>query len=55
MGLNELDRVFEWLDKAYDEHYELLAFINIVPFFNPLREDPRFVELFKKVGLSDFD
>jgi serine/threonine-protein kinase len=51
-GLNEKDRAFEWLEKAYEEHYEVLAFINIIPFFDPLREDPRFAELLKKVGLE---
>ena len=53
-GLNEKDLAFESLDKAYDEHYEVMAFINMVPMFDPLRDDPRFVELLKRVGLSDF-
>jgi hypothetical protein len=54
-GLNEKDRAFEWLDKAYEEHYEVLSFINIIPLFDPLRDDPRFQELLEKVGLSEFE
>jgi serine/threonine protein kinase/tetratricopeptide (TPR) repeat protein len=53
-GLNDKDRVFEWLDKAFEEHCEILAFINISPFFYPVQDDPRFEELIKKVGLSEF-
>jgi tetratricopeptide (TPR) repeat protein len=54
-GLNDKDRVFEWLDKAYEDRYETLTFINISPFFYPVRDDPRFAELLKKVGLSEID
>ena len=54
-GLNDKDRVFDWLDKAYEERFEVLTFINISPFFYPVRDDPRFDELLEKVGLSDFD
>ncbi len=51
-GLKEKDLAFEFLDKAYEEHYEVLVFVNIIPFFDPIREDPRFLELLKKVGLE---
>ena len=51
-GLNERDRVFECLEKAYAEHYEVLAFLNIVPYLEPIRDDPRYTELLEKVGLK---
>jgi serine/threonine protein kinase/tetratricopeptide (TPR) repeat protein len=51
-GLREKDRAFEYLDKAYEEHFEVLAFLNIVPFLDPIRDDPRFTDLLKKVGLE---
>jgi len=54
-GLNEKDRAFEWLEKAYEEHYEVLSFINITPHSDSLQDDPRFQELLEKVGLSDFN
>jgi hypothetical protein len=47
-GLKEKDRAFEWLEKAYTEHYEVLSFLEIVPFLDPLRDDPRFAELLKR-------
>jgi tetratricopeptide (TPR) repeat protein len=52
-GLNEKDKAFKWLDKAYEEHYEVLVLINVSPFFDPIRDDPRFAELLEKVGLSE--
>ena len=51
-GLGEKDRVFECLDRALEEHYELMSFLNLSPFFNPIQDDPRFAELLKKVGLE---
>jgi tetratricopeptide (TPR) repeat protein len=55
VGLNDKDRVFEWLDKAYEERFEVLTFINISPFFYPVRDDPRFAGLLEKIGLSEFE
>ena len=54
-GLNEKDTALEWLEKAYEEHFEVLIFIHIAPPFFPLRDDPRFAELLDKVGLADFN
>jgi hypothetical protein len=53
-GLNEKDMALDWLDKTYEERFEVLIFIHIAPPFIPLRGDPRFAELIKKVGLADF-
>jgi serine/threonine protein kinase/tetratricopeptide (TPR) repeat protein len=52
--LNEKDRAFEYLDKAYEEHFDVLVFSNVVPFFEPIRDDPRFAEMLVKINLSDF-
>ena len=51
-GLNEKDRAFKWLENAYAEHYEVLTFLNITPQLDSIRDDPRFEELLKKVGLE---
>jgi len=50
-GLGEKDQAFEWLEKAYQEHDPLIGQLRVYPFFDPLRSDPRFNELVKKVGL----
>lgn len=54
-GLNEKDKAFEWLDKALAEHFALLAYLNVTPQLDPLRDDPRFADLLEKVGLAGFE
>jgi hypothetical protein len=49
--LGETDRVFELLDKAFDERYGYLAYLNVEPMFDTVRDDPRFAALAHRVGL----
>lgn len=50
-GLGERDRAFEWLEKAFQERDPMLFWLRSVPFFEPLRADPRFEELARRIGL----
>ncbi len=43
--------MYEWLQKAYDEHDVGLNRLNNEPPFEPYRSEPRFQELMRKVGL----
>lgn len=52
LGFGDNDRVFEWLDKARDERYGYLAYLNIDPVFDSIRSDARFAELVRRVGLK---
>ena len=53
LGLGDKDRVFEWLGKAYEERDgEQLRFLKVEPLYDPVRSDPRFIDLLKKVGLD---
>jgi Tfp pilus assembly protein PilF len=49
-SLGENDKAFEWLEKACEERYEGMVYIKTHPNLNPIRTDPRFVELLKKIG-----
>ena len=49
--LGDKDRAFQWLDAAYQEHDWLLMGLNTYFQLDPLRSDPRFTELVRKVGL----
>jgi eukaryotic-like serine/threonine-protein kinase len=51
LGLGDIDRAFELLNKACDERYGYLAYLNVEPLFDSIRSDPRFVELVRRVGL----
>ncbi len=48
--LDESNRAFEWLSKAYQERDSDLVFLRVEPAFDNLRSDPRFAELERKIG-----
>ena len=51
LGLN--DKVFEWLEKDFQSRgYSLTELRHEVPFV-PLRSDPRFKDLIKRMGLPE--
>lgn len=50
--LGEKDTAFQWLQKAADQQQSDLASIKIEPSFDVLRNDPRFAELLRRVGLA---
>jgi eukaryotic-like serine/threonine-protein kinase len=52
LGFGDNDRVFEWLNKACDERYGYLAYLNVDPIFDSVRADARFAELVRRVGLA---
>ena len=49
--LGDANRAFEWLDKAYAERTPWMAMLRADPDFEPLRGDPRFAALAKRIGL----
>lgn len=51
-GLGEKDRGLEWLQKAYEERYPWLVHLKVEPRLDPLRSDPRFRDLLRRVGLA---
>lgn len=50
-ALGESDAAFAWLQKAYDERDPELTYIKTGRRFEPLRRDPRYRELVRRVGL----
>ena len=52
LGLGENDRAFVWLEQAYKEQSNILLFLKVHPFFDPIRADPRFADLVRRTGLE---
>jgi TolB-like protein/Tfp pilus assembly protein PilF len=50
-GLGEKDEAFTWLEKSYDARDKGLTYLKIDPCLDPLRSDPRFDGLVRRVGL----
>ena len=52
ISLGEKDRAFEWLEKAYQERSNFMAYLGVNPVVDPLRSDPRFQDLLRRIGLE---
>ena len=51
-ALGQRDEAFRWLRKAYEERAPLLIFINVAAWYDTVRDDPRFAELVRDLGLE---
>jgi TolB-like protein/tetratricopeptide (TPR) repeat protein len=49
-GLGERDQALRYLERAYEERSTVLAYLLIDPRLAPLRDDPRFVALTRRLG-----
>lgn len=49
-GLGERDRALRYLERAYEERSTVLAYLLIDPRLAPLRDDPRFLALARRLG-----
>ena len=52
LGLDDNEQALNWLDRAYEERSNILQLIKVHPYFDPLRDDPRFKDLVHKIGLD---
>ncbi len=52
LGLGENDQAFVWLEQAYQEQSNILQFLKVHPYFDPIRGDPRFRDLLRRTGLE---
>jgi tetratricopeptide (TPR) repeat protein len=51
--LGESEEAFEWLEKAWLEHDFWLPFLRYEPTFDPLRDDPRFQDLVRRLNFPE--
>ena len=52
IGMGNKDEAFVWLEKAYTQHSNVLTSLKVNPLYDPLRSDPRFQDLLRRVGLA---
>ena len=47
----QVDDALDWLERAYDERVPQLMLIQQQPTWDPLRENPRFDDLVRRIGI----
>jgi TolB-like protein/Tfp pilus assembly protein PilF len=52
-GLGDKDSAFQWLDRAYQARDKGITYLIADPCLDPLRSDPRFAALIKRVGFPN--
>jgi TolB-like protein/Tfp pilus assembly protein PilF len=50
-GLDERDKSLAWLERGYAQRDHKMVFLKVEPKWNNLRDDPRFQDLLRRVGL----
>src|SRR5262245_57991239 len=51
IGLGDKDQAFFWLEKAYQDRSNYLAYLKVFPGCDSLRSDPRIDDLLRRMGL----
>ena len=51
VGLGDKERAFEWLEDAFRARSDLLVYLKVDPRLDPIRSDPRFADLVRRVGI----
>ena len=52
MGLGDHDAALASLEEGYAERANIMMWLKVNPIFDPIRTDPRFVSLVRRVGLN---
>ena len=52
IGLGEKDQAFAWLEKEYQTRSVGLTSLKVFPVYDALRDDPRFADMMRRVGLA---
>jgi TolB-like protein/DNA-binding winged helix-turn-helix (wHTH) protein/Tfp pilus assembly protein PilF len=51
IGMGKKEEAFAWLEKAYQQHSPMMAWLEVDQRFDTLRGEPRFQDLMRRVGL----
>jgi TolB-like protein/Tfp pilus assembly protein PilF len=50
-GLHQNDKVFQWLEEAYEQREDALPYLAVSQGIDDVRADPRFADLMRRVGV----
>ena len=52
LGLGDTEQAFTWLGRAAEERSNMVQYLKVHPFFDPLRGDPRFAEFLRRANFA---
>ena len=52
LALGNKDQAFDWIQKAYEDRSAWLVYLKVDPLFDSVRQDARFTDLLRRVGLN---
>jgi TolB-like protein/tetratricopeptide (TPR) repeat protein len=52
LALGDKDQAFDWMQRAYDDRSAWLVYLKVDPLFDSVRQDGRFTDLLRRVGLN---
>src|SRR5437899_2339758 len=52
LGLGDTGEAFAWMERAAEERPDIMQFLKVHPFFDPLRSDPRFAVFLHRANFS---
>lgn len=50
-SLGQPDEALEWLERAYNDRFWMMAFLKVDPRWDSLRSNPRFIDILRRTGL----
>jgi tetratricopeptide (TPR) repeat protein len=53
--LGDKDQAFVWLEKAHEKHDGRMFTLKVHPFWDPLRDDPRFQDLLRRMNFPEYE
>src|SRR6266702_4513961 len=51
LGLRNVDQVFHWIDRAYEDRRGWLTYMKVDPIFDAVRNEPRYTAFLKRMNL----
>ncbi len=51
--VGETEEAMTWLERAYEERDPVLIEAKVSPYLDPLRSDPRFDDLLRRIGFPE--
>jgi tetratricopeptide (TPR) repeat protein len=52
-AIGETDEALRWLERAYEERMPVIATLKHYPIWDPLRSEPRFQDLLRRIGFPE--